>query len=102
MRAYVVHNWLNSVDELKIQEVEIPQPKAGEVLVKVLASGVNFFDILQVQGKYQHKPPFPFIPGAECAGVVVKVGPGKLYKLSNKKVTTMSNRKCRFIQMCQS
>jgi NADPH2:quinone reductase len=48
----------------------------GSLLVDVRAAGCNFFDILMVQGRYQVKPPFPFVPGAEVAGVVREVGPG--------------------------
>jgi NADPH2:quinone reductase len=44
--------------------------------VRVHAAGCNFFDILMVRGQYQVKPPFPFVPGAELAGVVDEVGPG--------------------------
>ena len=45
-------------------------------LVDVKAAGVNFPDLLMVQGKYQFKPPLPFVPGAEVAGVVAAVGEG--------------------------
>ena len=45
-------------------------------MLDVEAAGCNFFDILLVQGKYQMKPPFPFIPGAEVAGVVRELGAG--------------------------
>lgn len=55
---------------MRFEDVPMPQPGAGQVLIKVAAAGLNFFDILQVQGKYQIKPPFPFIPGAEVAGTV--------------------------------
>lgn len=53
-----------------------PPPGAGEVVIDVHAAGCNFPDILIVQGKYQKKPPLPFIPGAEVAGVVSAVGDG--------------------------
>jgi NADPH2:quinone reductase len=46
------------------------------VRIRNHAAGLNFFDILQVQGKYQIKPPFPFTPGAEVAGIVESAGPG--------------------------
>src|SRR5262249_3571974 len=52
------------------------EPAHGQVRIRVRASGLNFFDILQVQGKYQIKPPFPFTPGAEVAGIVDAIGPG--------------------------
>lgn len=60
----------------KVQEVPAPEMKPGHIRVSVRAAGVNFPDILIVEGKYQHKPPFPFTPGAECAGVVTETGEG--------------------------
>jgi NADPH:quinone reductase len=62
-------------DELVL--VDIPDPVAGpgEVVAKVVAVGLNFFDTLIIAGKYQAKPPFPFSPGGEFAGVVDSVGP---------------------------
>ena len=51
-------------------------PCPGEVVVDVRAAGVNFPDVLTVQGKYQFRPPLPFTPGNEFAGVVRAVGPG--------------------------
>ncbi|WWD17442.1 hypothetical protein CI109_101883 [Kwoniella shandongensis] len=58
----------------KIKVSEIPSPKAdpkkGQVLVDVYAAGLNFFDILQSQGKYQTQPPLPFVLGSELAGVI--------------------------------
>lgn len=57
---------------------DVPSPRAGpgQIIVGVKAAGVNFADVLMVQGKYQLKPPVPFIPGMELAGVVTEVGPG--------------------------
>jgi NADPH2:quinone reductase len=57
-------------------EVATPQPGPGEVRVRNRAAALNFFDVLQIQGKYQVKPPFPFTPGAEIAGVIDQVGEG--------------------------
>lgn len=57
-------------------EAADPVPGPGEVLVGNRAAGVNFFDLLQIAGKYQVKPPFPFVPGGEFAGVVEACGPG--------------------------
>lgn len=56
---------------------DLPEPVAGpgEAVVAVRAAGLNFFDLLQIAGRYQAKPPFPFSPGAEFAGVVEGVGP---------------------------
>jgi NADPH2:quinone reductase len=57
-------------------EAEAPLPGKGEVRLRNKAAALNFFDVLQIQGKYQTKPPFPFTPGAETAGVVDAVGEG--------------------------
>jgi len=53
-----------------------PEPTLGEhdVLIKVKAAGLNFPDVLIIQGKYQFQPQLPFIPGNECSGVVEAVG----------------------------
>ena len=75
MRAVVCHAWAD-LDALAIEEVPAPVLGEGEVLMEVHAAGVNFADLLIVKGEYQHKPPFPFSPGAEAAGVVSAVGVG--------------------------
>jgi NADPH:quinone reductase len=61
---------------LKIGEIDPPRAAAGEVVVSVKTVALNFFDTLIIAGKYQHKPPFPFSPGAEFAGIVESVGGG--------------------------
>lgn len=48
----------------------LPAPNSSEVLIDVHSSALNFFDILQIQGKYQVKPPHPYVPGVEVAGVI--------------------------------
>lgn len=63
-------------DELVLADIPDPTPAPGEVVVKVAAVGLNFFDTLIIAGKYQTKPPFPFSPGGEFAGVVESLGPG--------------------------
>lgn len=63
-------------DSLVVEEVEAPTPSAGQVVVAVQACGVNFPDTLIIQNKYQFKPPLPFAPGGEVAGVVQAVGDG--------------------------
>ncbi len=57
-------------------EVPVPEPGPGQVRIRNRAAALNFFDILQIQGKYQVKPPFPFTPGAEISGAVDAVGEG--------------------------
>ncbi len=59
---------------LVLEDLPSPEPKKNEVLIEVHAAGVNFPDTLIIEGKYQFKPPFPFAPGGEAAGVVAAVG----------------------------
>jgi len=63
-------------ESLTLEEVPDPRPAEGQVLIDVYAAGLNFPDVLQIAGKYQFQPPFPFTPGAEVAGVVAEVGAG--------------------------
>ncbi|MGK0364082.1 MAG: NADPH2:quinone reductase [Saprospiraceae bacterium] len=62
------------LSNLKYQEMPDPVPTADEVLIKVHACSVNFPDTLVVQGLYQFKPPFPFSPGSDVAGIIESVG----------------------------
>ena len=55
-------------------DIPVPGPGPNQVRIRNHAAALNFFDILQIQGKYQVRPPFPFTPGAEVAGVVDSVG----------------------------
>ena len=75
MRAIVVDRFMEPA-ELAVRETAAPAIHAGTLRVEVHAAGCNFFDILMVQGRYQVKPPFPFVPGAAIAGVVREVGEG--------------------------
>lgn len=61
---------------LSMQDIQVPTPKAGEVLVKIDACGMNFADTLMIKGTYQEKPPLPFTAGMELAGTVTAVGVG--------------------------
>ncbi|MEK1905194.1 MAG: NADPH:quinone oxidoreductase family protein [Pseudomonas sp.] len=61
-------------ETLVLEEVASPAIKKNEILLEVHAAGVNFPDTLIIEGKYQFKPPFPFSPGGEAAGVVLEVG----------------------------
>ena len=63
-------------DSLVLESLESPRAGAGEVVVSVKAASVNFPDVLIIQNKYQFKPPLPFSPGSELAGVVKEVGAG--------------------------
>lgn len=73
MKAAVVHEFGKP---LRIEEVAVPTPGPGEVLVKVTACGVCHTDLHAAMGDWPVKPSPPFIPGHEAAGIVVAVGPG--------------------------
>jgi NADPH:quinone reductase len=75
MKALVCRSF-GPIDSLAVEDVPDPVPVAGQVVVGVRACGVNFPDVLIVQGKYQFKPALPFSPGGEVAGVVEAVGSG--------------------------
>lgn len=75
MKAIVCEKFA-AVEELSYQDVADPVAGRGQVLVDVAAIGVNYPDGLLVQGLYQMKPPFPFIPGMEVAGVISALGDG--------------------------
>ncbi|HEV8674734.1 MAG TPA: alcohol dehydrogenase catalytic domain-containing protein, partial [Methylomirabilota bacterium] len=75
MKAMLATHW-GEPAELEYADVPEPRPAAGQVLVETRAIGCNFPDILIVQGKYQVKPPLPFSPGHELAGIVRAVGDG--------------------------
>ena len=75
-----MHAWQcenpTGVDAVVWKELPTPVPGVGEVLVAIKAASLNFPDLLIVQNKYQMKPPPPFVPGSEFAGVVEAVGDG--------------------------
>lgn len=72
----IICNQFAPLEELEFGEWPKPEPAAGEALVKVKAIGVNFPDVLLVQGLYQAKPALPFVPGVEFSGVVESLGSG--------------------------
>ena len=75
MRA-VVCNEFGPLDTLVVEERPTPEPTEGMVVIDVAAAGVNFVDGLICQGRYQLKPPTPFVPGSEVAGTIRSLGPG--------------------------
>lgn len=75
MRALVISRH-GGPEVLKVQEVETPTPREGEVRVKVRVAGVNFSDVMARQGLYPDAPPPPCTVGYECSGVVDAVGAG--------------------------
>lgn len=75
MRA-ITARMLGRPENLSIETVPAPVAQAGDVVIAVKAAAVNFPDLLVIAGKYQVRPPLPFSPGKECAGIVQSVGPG--------------------------
>jgi NADPH:quinone reductase len=75
LRAFVCHALSDDLSGTGLADIAVPVPSAGEVLVEVKATSVNFPDILMCQGKYQFKPPLPFVPGIDVAGIIVALGP---------------------------
>ena len=75
MHAWLCENPIG-VEALQWKELPTPEPKAGEVRIAIRAASLNFPDLLIVQNKYQMKPPLPFVPGSEYAGIVDAVGEG--------------------------
>lgn len=75
MRAIRVSRF-GEPEVLKLEEVPTPFPAAGQVLVHVRAAGVNPYDTYMRAGTYAIKPPLPYTPGSDAAGVVESVGPG--------------------------
>ncbi|MBI2728767.1 MAG: NADPH:quinone oxidoreductase family protein [Polaromonas sp.] len=89
-----MHAWLCEnpvgVDALTWKELPTPEPKAGEVLIEIKAASLNFPDLLIVQNKYQMKPPLPFVPGSEYAGIVQAVGEGVTYLKVGQHIACLS------------
>ncbi|OBZ67027.1 Quinone oxidoreductase-like protein 2 [Grifola frondosa] len=75
MRAFVINEYAHPSKIALTADAPAPTPGAGEVLVDVYSAGLNFFDILQSQGKYQNQPPFPFVLGTELAGRIAADSP---------------------------
>jgi NADPH2:quinone reductase len=83
---------LGSLDKLSVQDVPSPRPGANQVVIDVKASSLNFPDALMVKGIYQTKPPLPFSPGSELAGVVKEVGESvKGFKVGDRVVGFCGN-----------
>jgi NADPH2:quinone reductase len=73
MRALICRQW-GAIDNLLLGDMPIPSPADDEVLIRVEATAVNYADAIMVAGRYQTKPPLPFSPGLETAGVIEACG----------------------------
>ena len=74
MRAMICRQW-GGPEDLRLEDVERPPLASGQVRIAVRAAGVSFAATLVIAGKYQRRPPFPFAPGTEVAGVVIEADP---------------------------
>ena len=89
MHAWLCENPIG-VDALTWKSLPTPEPKAGEVRIRIEAASLNFPDLLIVQNKYQMKPPLPFVPGSEYAGVIEAVGEGVTHLQVGQSVACLS------------
>ena len=81
---------------LRLEEVAEPRPGPGDVLIRVTAVGLNFFDTLLLRNQYQVSPPLPFSPGAEVAGTIEDVGINVTdFKLGQRVVAYIGGNGCR-------
>ncbi|GCE21632.1 alcohol dehydrogenase catalytic domain-containing protein [Dictyobacter kobayashii] len=78
MRAVAVSHF-GGPEVLEVHEFPVPQPEAGEVLIKVAYAGVNYAELMARRGDY-HAQPTPFIPGYEVSGTIAAVG--RMWKAS--------------------
>jgi NADPH2:quinone reductase len=75
MKAIRVHEF-GAPEVLKLEEIPTPKPAAGQVLVRIHAAGVNPYDTYMRAGTYSIKPPLPYTPGSDGAGIIEAVGDG--------------------------
>ena len=87
MKRIAVHS-LFGVDALAIEDAPRPEPGPGEVRLRVGAVGLGFVDGLLISGTYQWKPPLPYVPGGEIAGVIDATGPGVTCCVVGQRVAT--------------
>lgn len=87
MKAIQVHQF-GGPEVLVLHEIPTPKPGPGEVLVRVRAAGVNPYDTYMRNGTYAIKPPLPYTPGSDAAGIVEAVGPGVVKVKSGDRVYT--------------
>ncbi|MDA8138023.1 MAG: NADPH:quinone oxidoreductase family protein [Desulfobacteraceae bacterium] len=98
MKAFVCTEF-GPVDNCKVQEIELQKPDKDQVLIEVKSASLNFPDALMIEGRYQVKPPLPFSPGMDLAGVVRQVGEGVTHVKAGDRVIAFSGVGA-FAEMC--
>lgn len=93
MKAIQIHEF-GGAENLKVDEIDKPSPKAGEVLIKTEAAGINFADTMLRQNKYLFTPELPFTMGFEVAGTVEEIGEGIEHLQVGTKVVSMRRGGC--------
>ncbi|KAI5358168.1 Putative quinone oxidoreductase/zeta-crystallin, GroES-like superfamily, alcohol dehydrogenase [Septoria linicola] len=71
MKAIQIKEYVQGPLDLKVTEIPDPTPSPDQYTIAVKAAATNFFDLLQIRGKYQHQPPLPWVSGAEFSGVIL-------------------------------
>ena len=99
MKAILVHEF-GGPEQLKVEEVPTPKPAAGQVLVRVHAAGVNPYDTYMRAGTYAVKPPLPYTPGSDAAGVIEAVGEGVKKIKAGDRVYTASTVTGAYAEYC--
>jgi NADPH:quinone reductase len=99
MKAILVRTF-GGPEQLKLEEVPTPKPAAGQVLVRVHAAGVNPYDTYMRAGTYPVKPPLPYTPGSDAAGVVEAVGEGVKKFKAGDRVYTASTLTGAYAEYC--
>ena len=84
MKAWRVHELGNYRDKLTFEDCSEPDAPSAGVRVKVAAAGINFPDLLAIAGKYQVRPPLPFVPGLEAVGVIEEAGPQSRFSVGQR------------------
>lgn len=71
MRGIQISQYVSGPTDLRVKDLPDPTPKPNQYTISVRASATNFFDLLQIRGKYQHQPPLPWVAGAEFSGEII-------------------------------
>ncbi|KAI8612697.1 hypothetical protein BC830DRAFT_1135596 [Chytriomyces sp. MP71] len=91
-KALLVRELVKSPRELRVSDVTVDALDADSVRISIVAAGINFADLLMVQGKYQSKPTLPFVPGTEFAGHITAVGANVVeYKIGDRVFGSSTN-----------